>query len=116
MSHLFTWLKAVYDVPSPYTAELQKYTPPKAQPSTLFNQFIADLLEVTGSGRSRIWDACATEPVAADAGAYDETGRGLLFIEAYSRWGLYHSPGEGAGKVIWAKFPKHLDEMTASAT
>jgi integrase/recombinase XerD len=52
LSHLFTWLEAVYDVPSPYTAKLQKYAPPKAQPSTLSDQFIADLLEVTGAGRA----------------------------------------------------------------
>jgi anti-sigma regulatory factor (Ser/Thr protein kinase) len=53
-----------------------------------------------------VWDACIAEPVPADAGADDETGRGLLFVEAYSRWGLYHPPGDGAGKVIWTRFPK----------
>jgi anti-sigma regulatory factor (Ser/Thr protein kinase) len=46
------------------------------------------------------WDACAAEPVPANAATDDETGRGLLFIGAYSRWGLYHPPGDGAGKVI----------------
>ncbi|HTU77047.1 MAG TPA: hypothetical protein VMG38_26355 [Trebonia sp.] len=56
LSHLFTWLETVYDVPSPYTAKLQKYAPPKAQPSTLSDEFIADLLEVTGSGRARTFE------------------------------------------------------------
>lgn len=59
-----------------------------------------------------VWDACASEPVPANADAYDETGRGLLFIEAYSHWGLYHPPGDGAGKVIWAEFPKGREEIT----
>jgi len=54
-----------------------------------------------------VWDACAAEPVPAHAAADDETGRGLLLIHALSRSGLYHPPGDGAGKVIWAQFPKH---------
>jgi site-specific recombinase XerD len=56
LSHLFQWLEAVYETPSPYTAELQKYGPPKAHPSTLADQFIADLLEVTGGGRARAFE------------------------------------------------------------
>jgi hypothetical protein len=36
----------------------------------------------------------------------DEAGRGLLFISEYSRRGYYHPPGEDAGKVVWAEFPK----------
>jgi integrase/recombinase XerD len=56
LSHLFTWLQAVYDVPSPYTPDLQKYAPPKAQPSTLADEFINDLLDVTGSGNARTFE------------------------------------------------------------
>jgi hypothetical protein len=63
-----------------------------------------------------VWDACAAEPVPANAATDDETGRGLLFVQAYSRWGCYHPPGDGAGKVIWAQFPKPPDETAAFAT
>jgi anti-sigma regulatory factor (Ser/Thr protein kinase) len=62
-----------------------------------------------------VWDACGAEPVLANAGVDDETGRGLLFVEAYSRWGLYHPPGDGAGKVIWTRFPKPPGEPAAFA-
>jgi hypothetical protein len=51
LAHLFQWLEAVYAVPSPYTAALQKYGPSKARPSTLADELIRDLLEVTGGGR-----------------------------------------------------------------
>jgi integrase/recombinase XerD len=56
LAHLFQWLEAVYGVPSPYTAKLQKYGPNKARPSTLADEFIADLLEVTGGGRGRSFE------------------------------------------------------------
>jgi integrase/recombinase XerD len=56
LGHLFQWLEAVYGVPSPYTAMLQKYAPSKARPSTLADEFIADLLEVTGGGRARSFE------------------------------------------------------------
>jgi hypothetical protein len=51
--------------------------------------------------------------VPACAEIDDETGRGLLFIRTYSRWGFYQPPGDGAGKVVWAEFPKPPDEVTA---
>ena len=63
-----------------------------------------------------VWDACATEPLPAHAAADDESGRGLLLIHAFSHSGLYHPPGDGAGKVIWAQFPKQRDKPIASAT
>ncbi len=63
-----------------------------------------------------VWDARATDPAPASPGTDDETGRGLLFIRAYSRWGYYHPSGDGAGKVVWAQFPKPPDETTVFAT
>lgn len=56
LRHLFTWLETEYDHPHPYGAGLQRYAPAKTRPSTLAEQFIADLLEVTGGGRARGFD------------------------------------------------------------
>jgi site-specific recombinase XerD len=49
LRHLFTWLETEYDHPHPYTAQLNRYAPVKVRPSTLSEQFVADLLEVTGT-------------------------------------------------------------------
>jgi hypothetical protein len=49
------------------------------------------------------WDATSQAPQLSSPDIWDETGRGLLLIDAYSRWGYYHPPGDGAGKVIWAQ-------------
>jgi hypothetical protein len=52
------------------------------------------------------WDATSLIPRPRSAEIWDEDGRGLLLIDALSRWGCYHPPGENAGKVIWAQVPK----------
>ena len=52
------------------------------------------------------WDATTQAPQPASPGTSDEAGRGLLIIDALSRWGYYHPPGDGSGKVIWAQVPK----------
>jgi site-specific recombinase XerD len=53
LRHLFTWLEEAYGHPHPYTATLHRYAPLKKRPSTLAQEFIRDLLEVTGGGRAR---------------------------------------------------------------
>jgi site-specific recombinase XerD len=53
LRHLFSWLEKAYQHPHPYTDELNRYGPVKVRPSTLAQQFIADLLEVTGGGQAR---------------------------------------------------------------
>jgi site-specific recombinase XerD len=53
LRHLFTWLEEAYGHPHPYTAALHRYAPLKKRPSTLAQEFIADLLEITGGGRAR---------------------------------------------------------------
>ena len=53
-----------------------------------------------------VWDAVPQVPQSGSPGIWDEAGRGLLLIDAFSRWGYYHPPGDGAGKVIWAQVPK----------
>ena len=53
LRHLFTWLEEAYGHPHPYTAGLHRYAPLKKRPSTLAQEFIADLLEITGGGRAR---------------------------------------------------------------
>ncbi len=52
------------------------------------------------------WDATTLVPQPGSPDLWDEAGRGLLFIDAFSTWGYYHPPGEDAGKVVWAQFPK----------
>jgi integrase/recombinase XerD len=53
LRHLFSWLEKAYGHPHPYTDELNRYAPVKVRPSTLAQQFIADVLEVTGGGQAR---------------------------------------------------------------
>lgn len=57
LRHLFTWLSAEYGHPHPYTDALVRYAPVKTRPSTLAAEFIKDLLEVTGGGRARDFEA-----------------------------------------------------------
>ena len=53
LRHLFTWLEEADGHPHPYTSSLHRYAPTKKRPSTLAQEFIGDLLEVTGGGRAR---------------------------------------------------------------
>jgi integrase/recombinase XerD len=53
LAHLFAFLDEVYDHQSPYTARLNRYAPEKKRPATLAEEFIKDMLEVTGGGRDR---------------------------------------------------------------
>jgi hypothetical protein len=62
------------------------------------------------------WDACPAVPVPASPDTMAEAGRGLLFISEYSRWGYYHPPGQDAGKVVWAQFPKPPDPEASQGT
>jgi site-specific recombinase XerD len=52
LRHLFTWLEETYGHPHPYTGQLHRYAPAKNRPSTLAQEFIHDLLKLTG-GRAR---------------------------------------------------------------
>lgn len=50
---LFSFLEREHGSPSPYTEGLNRYAEVKGRPKTLGQEFIDDLLEVTGSGRAR---------------------------------------------------------------
>jgi integrase len=50
---LFNFLQREYDHPHPYTAGLNRYAEVKGKPQTLSAEFIDDLLEVTGGGKTR---------------------------------------------------------------
>jgi hypothetical protein len=51
-----------------------------------------------------VWDASPQPPSRADPSEDDESGRGLLLVEAVSeRWG--HFGFDGGGKVVWAVIP-----------
>jgi anti-sigma regulatory factor (Ser/Thr protein kinase) len=49
-----------------------------------------------------VWDPDRRRPVSRAAWPDEETGRGLLLVDALSaRWGCY-SPDGHAGKIVWA--------------
>jgi hypothetical protein len=52
LHHLFKWLALRYDHPDPWSEGMVRYGPVKSRPSTLAEEFIRDLLEVTGGGRA----------------------------------------------------------------
>jgi integrase/recombinase XerD len=52
LHHLFKWLALRYDHPDPWTGDMVRYGPVKSRPSTLAEEFIRDLLAVTGGGRA----------------------------------------------------------------
>jgi anti-sigma regulatory factor (Ser/Thr protein kinase) len=60
-------------------------------------------LRVTSDGESlviRVWDASQVMPVRQQAGPDDDSGRGLMIIDALgASWGSYPEAG---GKVVWA--------------
>lgn len=50
-----------------------------------------------------VWDQDPRMPIAKAAGPGDESGRGLMLVEALcERWGCDTSPSRN-GKVVWAK-------------
>jgi anti-sigma regulatory factor (Ser/Thr protein kinase) len=60
-------------------------------------------LSITSDGESlviRVWDAGQAMPVRQNVGPGDDSGRGLMIIDALSAgWGSYP---EADGKVVWA--------------
>ncbi len=56
LAHLFTWLEEADDHPHPYTGRLNRYAPAKKRAATLSEEFIKDVLEVTGGGRARSFE------------------------------------------------------------
>lgn len=50
-----------------------------------------------------VWDASQRRPVRVSAGEDDESGRGLLLVEALSaRWNWFAPSQPAGGKVVWA--------------
>jgi hypothetical protein len=60
----------------------------------------------TGTLFVLVWDATASPPQPGDPGEDAVSGRGLRIVAALSHWGYYYPPGDQAGKVVWAQFPK----------
>lgn len=53
-----------------------------------------------GSLVIRVWDASDAMPVRREAGPGDESGRGLMILDALAKdWGAYR---KAQGKVVWA--------------
>jgi integrase/recombinase XerD len=57
MIQLFNFLQRERDHPSPYTTALNRYAEVKGRPKTLSADFIDDLLQVTGGGKARDFQA-----------------------------------------------------------
>jgi hypothetical protein len=53
-----------------------------------------------------VWDGVPQVPQPAIPGIGDEAGRGLLLVDAFSRWGYYRPAGDNSGKVVWSQLPK----------
>src|SRR5205823_6374182 len=54
-----------------------------------------------------VWDANPNAPVRQQAAPDEESGRGLMLVEALcERWGAEASLGRG-GKVVWAELPAY---------
>lgn len=55
---------------------------------------------------AEVWDEAGGVPARKNAGAADESGRGLDLVRELTdaRWGWYHAPS-GPGKCVWAEFP-----------
>jgi anti-sigma regulatory factor (Ser/Thr protein kinase) len=53
-----------------------------------------------------VWDANPNIPSPRAAGLNEESGRGLMLVEALStRWSWYATQGSG-GKVVWAEIAR----------
>jgi hypothetical protein len=53
-----------------------------------------------------VWDATTAIPVPRRPTRDEESGRGLLFVDALAQWGYYLPPPEHGGKVVHALLPK----------
>jgi len=55
---------------------------------------------------AEVWDEVGGVPARKNAGAADESGRGLDLVHELTdaRWSWYHAPS-GPGKCVWAEFP-----------
>ncbi|WP_261570955.1 ATP-binding protein [Frankia gtarii] len=61
------------------------------------------LTVVEGTLTVEVWDGSDATPVLMEPNADDESGRGLLLVDALSlRWFWYRPPA--GGKVVWAQF------------
>lgn len=61
-----------------------------------------------------VWDGVPQAPVAKEAAVDDESGRGLMLVEALSaQWGCGVVPG-WPGKVVWAEMRNEIEGMRHS--
>ena len=67
---------------------------------------------------AEVWDKADGAPARKNAGAADESGRGLDLVHELTdaRWGWYHAPS-GPGKCVWAEFliPNHPGRRRTAA-
>jgi hypothetical protein len=53
-----------------------------------------------------VWDATTATPVPRRPTRDEESGLGLLLVDALAQWGYYLPPPEHGGKVVYALLPK----------
>jgi hypothetical protein len=69
---LFNYLQRERDHPSPYDGDsLNRYAEVKGRPKTLGEEFVADLLEVTGGGKARDFETARDHAASCAARASD---------------------------------------------
>jgi hypothetical protein len=96
LHHLFKWLALRYNHPDPWADDMVRYGPEKSRPSTLAEDFIRDLLEVTGGGNAKSFVD------ARDHGPRTLAGFELVWLVAGSaRWRSVGAPlGPAPGNVL----------------
>ena len=53
-----------------------------------------------------VGDATTATPIPREPNSDDESGRGLLLVDALAQWGHYLAPKGYGGKVVYALLPK----------
>lgn len=62
-----------------------------------------------------VWDACPEPPRLGAPGLEEESGRGLVLVDALAEWGHYRAASTFGGKVIWAQVPRPQTTVTANS-
>ena len=87
------------------TNAIQASTEPDAQPRIGIPVVHLRLLTDGSRVVVEVWDSNPQAPVAKQADPEDESGRGLMLVQALcERWGSKAAPRWG-GKVVWAELP-----------
>jgi hypothetical protein len=62
-----------------------------------------------------VWDGTTTAPVLRRPDWDEESGRGLLLVDALAHWGYYLAPASYGGKIVYARLPKDVPLATRAS-